>query len=68
MDYLGNLKEIRFRVNQEDYEQYKKAARNAGYESMRQFYIESLNEKVNKLNEDSGENEYGKIRSRPGNQ
>lgn len=55
MDYLGNLKEIRFRVSQEDYEKFKVAAHDFGYESMRQFYIEALNEKVDKLNEDSGE-------------
>ncbi|MDE5695792.1 MAG: DUF1778 domain-containing protein [Lachnospiraceae bacterium] len=53
MDYLEKLKEIRFRVNPEEYEDFKKAAQVAGYKSMRQFYIDALKEKANKINNTS---------------
>lgn len=59
MDYLNKLKEIRFRVNPEDYENFKEAAQAAGYKSMRQFYIDALKEKVKKIN--GGGNGNGKI-------
>ncbi|MCD7745399.1 MAG: cag pathogenicity island protein [Lachnospiraceae bacterium] len=49
MKYLEKLKEIRFRVKPEEYEKYEAAARKAGYPSMRQFYIEALDEKVERL-------------------
>lgn len=55
MDYLGTLKEIRFRVNPEDYENFKEAAQTAGYESMRQFYLDALKEKVDKIKNSEGE-------------
>lgn len=48
MKYLGKLKEIRFRVKPEEYEQYEKAAKAAGYPSMRQFYMDAIKEKVEK--------------------
>lgn len=49
MRYLYKLKEIRFRVKPEEYEFYEQAARFGGYSSMRQFYIDSINEKVEKI-------------------
>lgn len=49
MKYLEKLKEIRFRVKPEEYEKYEQAAKSAGYPSMRQFYLDALNEKVEKI-------------------
>lgn len=49
MKYLEKLKEIRFRVKPEEFEQYEKAAKKAGYPSMRQFYMDALDEKVKKI-------------------
>ena len=48
MKYLEKLKEIRFRVKPEEYEQYEQAAKIAGYPSMRQFYLDALQEKTEK--------------------
>lgn len=59
MDYLNKLKEIRFRVDPKDYEDFKEAAHVAGYKSMRQFYIDALKEKVNNIN--NGGNSNGKV-------
>lgn len=44
--YLKKLKEIRFRVKPEEYKEFVNAAKSAGYESMRQFYIEAIEEKI----------------------
>ena len=49
MKYLSKLKEIRFRVKQEEYEKYEEAAKKAGYSSLRQFYIDAINEKIEKI-------------------
>lgn len=49
MRYLDKLKEIRFRVKPEEYELYESSAKKAGYSSMRQFYIEAITEKVEKI-------------------
>ena len=49
MKYLKGLKEIRFRVKPEEYAAYEAAAKKAGYPSMRQFYLDALNEKVSKI-------------------
>lgn len=49
MRYLDKLKEIRFRVKPEEYEAYKESAKKAGYSSMRQFYMDALNEKIKKI-------------------
>ena len=49
MKYLEKLKEIRFRVKPEEYEIYEKAAKAAGYPSMRQFYMDALKEKTEKI-------------------
>ena len=46
MKYLEKLKEIRFRVKPEEYEKDEEAAKRAGYPSMRQFYIDAINEKI----------------------
>lgn len=48
MKYLEGLKEIRFRVKPEQYEKYKKAAEELGYDSMRQFYLDAIEEKIAK--------------------
>ena len=49
MKYLEKLKEIRFRVKPEAFEVYEKAAKKAGYPSMRQFYLDAIQEKVEKI-------------------
>lgn len=51
MKYLDKLKEIRFRVKPEEFKEYEEAAKKAGYPSMRQFYIDALNEKVKRMEE-----------------
>lgn len=51
MKHLASLKEIRFRVKPEEYNEYKEAAEKAGYSSMRQFYLDAINEKVTKIKE-----------------
>ena len=43
MKYLATLKEIRFRVKPEEYERYVAAAKDRGYASMRQFYLDAIN-------------------------
>ena len=45
-EYLGKLKEIRFRVKPEEYEEMEKAAAKQGYRSMRQFFLAAINEKI----------------------
>ncbi len=49
MKYLEKLKEIRFRVKPDEFSKYETAAKEAGYPSMRQFYLDALNEKTNKI-------------------
>lgn len=49
MKYLEKLKEIRFRVQPEEFETYESAAKQAGYPSMRQFYMDAIQEKVEKI-------------------
>ena len=49
MKYLEKLKEIRFRVKPDEYSRYEVAARKAGYPSMRQFYLDALNEKTDAI-------------------
>lgn len=49
MNYLDKLKEIRFRVKPEEFERYEKAAKKAGYPSMRQFYLDAINEKIERI-------------------
>ncbi len=46
LKYLKGLKEIRFRVTLAEYERYKEAAQAQGYTSMRQFYMDAINEKI----------------------
>ncbi len=50
MKYLSKLKEVRFRVRQDEFEKYEEAAQKAGYSSMRQFYIDAISEKIEKIN------------------
>lgn len=49
MKYLVTLKEIRFRVKPDDFTQFERAAKAAGYPSMRQFYLDAIKEKVEKI-------------------
>lgn len=49
MKYLEKLKEIRFRVKPEEYQRYEQAAEAAGYPSMRQFYMDAITEKTEKI-------------------
>lgn len=49
MKYLEKLKEIRFRVKPEEFAIYEEAAKKAGYKSMRQFYLDAINEKIEKI-------------------
>ena len=46
--YLKGLKEIRFRVTPEEYNNYQEAAAKQGYKSMRQFYMDAIDEKIAK--------------------
>ena len=49
LKYLEKLKEIRFRVIPEEFQVYEEAAKKAGYPSMRQFYLDAIQEKVEKI-------------------
>lgn len=49
LKYLEKLKEIRFRVKPEEFQVYEEAAQKAGYPSMRQFYLDAIQEKVEKI-------------------
>lgn len=45
-EYLKKLKEVRFRVKPEEFEQYEEAAARMGYRSMRQFIMAAIAEKI----------------------
>lgn len=47
--YLAKLKEIRFRVSPEKYVEMEMAAKKGGYASMRQFYLDAIDEKMAKI-------------------
>lgn len=49
MKYLEKLKEIRFRVKPEEFARYEEAAKKAGYSSMRKFYMDAIEEKIEKI-------------------
>ena len=49
MKYLAKLKEIRFRVKPEEYERFKEEAEKGKYKSLRQFYLEAINEKADAI-------------------
>ena len=49
MKYLEKLKEIRFRVKPEEFAWYEEAAKKAGYSSMRKFYMDAIEEKIEKI-------------------
>ena len=49
INYLKKLKEVRFRVKPEEYERYERAAASAGYDSMRRFYMDAIDEKIERL-------------------
>lgn len=46
LEYLKKLKEIRFRVSQEDYKRFEAAAKEQGYPSMRQFFLAAIEKKI----------------------
>lgn len=48
--YLAKLRTITFRVKPEEYETMEKAVEKAGYKSMRQFYLDAINEKIENIN------------------
>lgn len=47
--YLNKLKKIEFRVKPEEYERFESVAKSAGYPSMRQFYLEAIEEKIKNI-------------------
>lgn len=49
MRYLDKLKKIEFRVKPEEYEEHREMAEKAGYDSMRQFYLDAIKEKIEKI-------------------
>lgn len=49
MRYLDKQKQIRFWVKEEEYERFKAIAEKAGYDSLRQFYLEAIEEKIKKI-------------------
>ena len=49
--YLKKLKTIQFRVKPIVYDHYKAAATIAGYKSMRQFYMDAIDEKMDRIME-----------------
>lgn len=49
MKYLEKLKEIRFRVKPEEYAKYEQVAKQGNYQSLRQFYMSAINEKVDAI-------------------
>ncbi len=50
LNYLKALKEIRFRVKPEEYERFEEAAKKGGYPSMRQFYLDAINRRIDEIN------------------
>lgn len=47
LKHLNSLKEVRFRVKPEDYERYQESALNMGYDNMRPFFLDAIEEKIN---------------------
>ncbi len=45
-EYLKKLKEVRFRVKPEEFEEMEHAAARMGYKSMRQFFLAAIAEKI----------------------
>ena len=48
--YLATLKDIRFRVKEEEYKIMEEAAKKAGFTCMRQFYLQAIKEKIENIN------------------
>lgn len=48
--YLEKLYQVRFWVKPEIRDRWTEAAKKAGYKSMRKFYMDAIEEKINKLN------------------
>lgn len=51
MKYLAKLKEVRFRVKPEEYEAMREAAADQGFGSMRQFFLDAINQSIERSNE-----------------
>lgn len=45
-EYLKKLKEVRFRVKPDEFEEMEQAAARMGYRSMRQFLLAAIKEKI----------------------
>lgn len=45
-EYLKKLKEVRFRVKPEEFDEMEQAAARMGYKSMRQFFLAAIKEKI----------------------
>ena len=48
--YLDKLYQVRFWVNPDVMDRWEEAAKKAGYPSMRKFYMDAIEEKIEKLN------------------
>lgn len=48
--YLDKLYQVRFWVKPDIKERWEEVAKKAGYPSMRKFYIDAIEEKIEKLN------------------
>lgn len=50
-EYLKKLKEVRFRVKPEEFDEMEQAAARMGYRSMRQFFLAAISEKMERSKE-----------------
>lgn len=48
--YLDKLYQVRFWVKPDVKDRWEEAAKKAGYPSMRKFYMDAIEEKIEKLN------------------
>lgn len=49
MKYLKKLKTVTFRVHPDEYEEMRAACERSGHESMRQFLLAAIREKISAL-------------------
>lgn len=49
MDYLKTLKTVQFRVKPDEYERWENAAKQAGFTSMRQFYLHCIEKETERI-------------------
>lgn len=50
LKYLKKMKPVTLRIKPELYEKHEAAAKKAGYPSMRKFYLDAIDEKIEKIN------------------